>query len=160
MDSGELREDYSEFEPDANEIMFGQRKAPDRPLTVKELSKRRKIILKIVDQKLKSELAELMRLKEQQQQNASISNLYASSNPPVNRTQIAESTSGVVSSSHYDGQHLYRNGYPGQGQSQRNFPAQLENDLDPAVYSQQYQMTANAASLPVRKFKITRSRTT
>lgn len=51
---------YKEFEPDANEIMFGQRTLPDRPLTTKESSKRKKIIMKLVDQKLKFKLIELM----------------------------------------------------------------------------------------------------
>lgn len=51
---------YKEFEPDANEIMFGQRTLPDRPLTTRESSKRKKIIMKLVDQNLKFKLIELM----------------------------------------------------------------------------------------------------
>lgn len=49
-----------EFEPDANEIMFGQKTLPDRPLTHNEALKRKKIILKLVDQKLKFKLIEMM----------------------------------------------------------------------------------------------------
>ncbi|KAG4074021.1 hypothetical protein HA402_014226 [Bradysia odoriphaga] len=52
---------YKELEPDANEIMFGQKTLPDRPLTMKEESKRKKILLKLVDQKLKFKLVEMMR---------------------------------------------------------------------------------------------------
>lgn len=51
---------FKESEPDANEIMFGQRTLPDRPLTAKEESKRKKVIMKLVDQKLKIKLIELM----------------------------------------------------------------------------------------------------
>lgn len=51
---------YKEVEPEANEIVFGQKNVPDRPLTTKEISKRKKTILKLVDQKLKFRLIELM----------------------------------------------------------------------------------------------------
>lgn len=52
---------FKEFEPDANEIIFGQKTLPDRPLTTREASKRKKIIMKLIDQKLKFKLVELMR---------------------------------------------------------------------------------------------------
>lgn len=52
---------YKEFEPDANEILFGQKTLPNRLLTPREASKRKKIIMKLVDQKLKFKLIELMR---------------------------------------------------------------------------------------------------
>lgn len=64
MTSETQREKYIEFEPEANKIMFGGQ--PDRPLTEKELSKRRKIILKLVDHKLKLELMDLMSNSKQQ----------------------------------------------------------------------------------------------
>lgn len=51
---------YKELEPDANQVMFGQKNLPDRPLTTKEVSKRKKIIMKLVDQRLKFKLIELM----------------------------------------------------------------------------------------------------
>lgn len=60
---------FKELEPDANEIMFGQKTLPNRPLTMKEESKRKKILLKLVDQKLKFQLVELMRQQVSGQQN-------------------------------------------------------------------------------------------
>lgn len=66
MNSDKQREMYRAFESDANEILFGHRTAPTRPLTDKEVMTRKKIILKLVDQKLKFELIEMMRKSEQQ----------------------------------------------------------------------------------------------
>lgn len=66
MCSEQQRELYSQFEPDANEAVFGQRTAPDRPLTDKEVSQRKRIILKLVDQKLKFDLIALMRQQQEQ----------------------------------------------------------------------------------------------
>ncbi|XP_037041082.1 uncharacterized protein LOC119077858 [Bradysia coprophila] len=77
MCSEKQRELYTQFEPDANEILFGQRTSPNRPLTDQELSKRRKIVLKLVDQKLKFELIELLR--KQQEQTYEIHNNSTSS---------------------------------------------------------------------------------
>ncbi|XP_037044073.1 uncharacterized protein LOC119080005 [Bradysia coprophila] len=68
---------YKELEPDANEIMFGQKTPPDRPLTMKEESKRKKILLKLVDQKLKFKLVEMMRqqVDKQHKQETSTTNI-------------------------------------------------------------------------------------
>lgn len=79
---------YTEFEPEANEIVFGQKTLPDRPLTDKEKSKRKKIILKLLDQKLKFQLIELM---SQQQKLANSSNVDASPIPIMNQTKVTDS---------------------------------------------------------------------
>lgn len=62
---------YKELEPDANEIVFGQRTPPDRPLTTKEASKKKKVLLQLVDQKLKFKLVELMKQQVASQHNSS-----------------------------------------------------------------------------------------
>ncbi len=80
MCSENQRQLYTQFEPDANELVFGQRTAPDRPLTDKEISQRRKIILKLVDQKLKLELIELM--KEQSKRSGEGNETESNSFPP------------------------------------------------------------------------------
>ncbi len=50
---------FRESEKEANKILFGAAE-PSRPLTNSEVSKRKKLILKLVDQKLKQKLTELM----------------------------------------------------------------------------------------------------
>lgn len=73
---------YKKLEPDANEVMFGQKTLPNRPLTVKEASKRKKILLKLVDQELKFKLIELMR----HQVVAGGHNRHADKEPTVRQT--------------------------------------------------------------------------
>lgn len=50
---------FRESQKEANKILFGAEE-PSRPLTNVEVSKRKKLILKLVDQKLKMKLTELM----------------------------------------------------------------------------------------------------
>lgn len=62
-------EDFKEFEPDANEVMFGQKTLPDRPLTNAEVLTVKKIMLKLIDQKLKFKLIEMMSKAAKKQNN-------------------------------------------------------------------------------------------
>lgn len=127
---------YSGFEPDANEIMFGQRTLPDRPLTAKEVSKRKRIILKLVDQKLKFELIGLMNRHEQQ---TNKSNIYASPITPV-------TTAWTMPSNYCHLQNVCHQGYPsGPVYPQQNQQPQLENVWQLPIYPQQYAMPDNIA---------------
>lgn len=90
MDSAKQSNMYTDFEPEANEIMFGQRTLPNRPLTDKELSRRKRLMLKLLDQKLKFDLIELM-ARQQKEMN------IESPIPTVNRMNDADSN--IVASS-------------------------------------------------------------
>lgn len=105
MTSDAQREKYIEFEPEANEIMFGRQ--PDRPLTEKELSKRRKIILKLVDHKLKIELMDLMSNSKQQTHSSTMaSNL---NNNDYNQHGYSSNVYGSVPSIGFHGQDQFGN---------------------------------------------------
>lgn len=97
MSSDRHRAMYTEFEPDANEILFGQRTAPNRPLTEKEVATKKKLILKFVDQRLKFELVELMGRQQQPTFTSFIpSNLY---DFPTDCNQHTSNVYNCVSSS-------------------------------------------------------------
>lgn len=93
MDSAKQHQIYAEFEEDANEIVFGQKALPDRSLTDKEVTKRRKTILKLYDQKLKFELVELM----ERQKQINTSNVSTSPIPTISQMQTVDSNTNYSS---------------------------------------------------------------
>lgn len=93
---------YTQFEDDANEVVFGQKRAPDRPLTDKEISEKKRIILKLVDQKLKFELIELMR---RQQEQTDALNIHLTSTQTTPSTH-ADFTAWNYMSSNYGSQNF------------------------------------------------------
>lgn len=122
---------YSGFEPDANEIMFGQRTLPDRPLTANEVSKRKRIILKLVDQKLKIELIGLMSRHEQQTNKSNANSVTTAWTMPSNYSRP---------------QNVCQQSYPsGPVYPQQNGQPQLENVWQLPIYPQQYTMHDNTA---------------
>ncbi len=100
MCSERERELYIQFEPEANEVVFGQRTAPDRPLSAKELSLRKKIILKLIDQQLKFELIELMTRKKEQEQTIAISSHGHSSSTSTDASSHSTTASTIPSNHH------------------------------------------------------------
>lgn len=125
MNTDNQQEMYlSEFEPDANEIMFGRRTAPHRLLTEKEVAKRKKIILKLVDQKLKFELIELMK-----RQLTNTSNAYTSPpDPPAPNHSDTQSWTVTCQFSHHRSYYQQQNWQPG-----------FENVWQPSVHRNQYE---------------------
>lgn len=121
---------YTEFEPDANEIMFGQRTAPNRTLTEKELSRRKRIILKLVDQKLKFELIELMK-----RQLKNTSNVHASSSDS-SVASYSNTESWTMTSNYYSSQNFNQHGHFGSGYLQQNWQPRFENAWQPSVPQQ------------------------
>lgn len=51
---------YTEATREANEILFGNQASPEKPWTEKVASKRKKLVLQLIDQKLKFKLVDLM----------------------------------------------------------------------------------------------------
>lgn len=65
---------YTEATKEANEILFGSQTSPEKPWPEKVVSKRKKLVLQLIDQKLKFKLIKLMsQFGEQNQRKASSS---------------------------------------------------------------------------------------
>lgn len=123
---------YTEFEPDVNEILFGQKTLPNRPLTPKEISKRKKIILKLIDQKLKFQLIGLL---TQQQKLVNNSTVRASPVPIVNQINI---NSNAMPLNYQCTPNLNRHHYTGPQYLEQNWRSPFQNAWQPPIHSQQY----------------------
>lgn len=133
--------DYTEFEPEANEIMFGQKTLPDRSLTDPEKSERKKIILKLFDQKLKFELIDLL---SQQQKKASTPNVL------IDSDTVADS---IPPNNLYSGATDYRQ-QNSQPQSQNYWKPQFQTHWQPLTYPEHYTMHPSTSwANPVHNFQ-------
>lgn len=143
---------YKESEPDANEIMFGQKTLPDRPLTMRETSKRKKIIMKLVDQKLKFKLIEMMRLQVANNEQEQARKTATTTRQTLNDSQLQSSfpdtesqkfepnrMSGPPSQSHYQSQR-----FPYYGEH-TVVGGNWQQQWQPPVYPPQYGTVVNAS---------------
>lgn len=144
---------YKELEPDANEIMFGQKTLPNRPLTMKETSKRKKILLKLVDQRLKFKLIELMGREVVSKQNKQAIETVTTI-PNVNQTMNTLQPSYSFSS-------YQPNWFPHsdlhQHAEEGNWPQHYQSEWQLSSYSPQYGTVWNGMDVSWNSFQTNHS---
>lgn len=129
---GEL---YAEFEPTANEIVFGQKTLPNRPLTDKEKSEKKKILMKLVDQKLKFDLIKLLTARKQQQESSSEN---TSNIPPITNVPSIQNITTINNETNTMPSYYQSTQTTSEYVQQINWEPQYQNVWQPTMYPQPY----------------------